>query len=70
MAPKIWYLCPTLFTDNIACVQAFLSPYLITCDALLDFTYIVFACWSPFTCSQGQDGDQQAKSLRVKSSTT
>ena len=54
MAPEIWYLCPTLFTDNIACEQALFC--LPTCDVLLDFTDIAFACQSPFTCSLGQHG--------------
>ena len=27
---------------------------------MIDFTNIAFTCWSPFPCSQGQDGDQHS----------
>ena len=36
-----------------------LSSY-FTGDVMIDFTNIDFTCWSPFPCSQGQDGDQHS----------
>ena len=62
----------TFFQEALISIQGaviFLNG-IFTCDVLVDFTHIDFACRSPFACSQSQDDDRHVKSICVNSTKT